>query len=101
MKTVAWERQRAPAFQALLGTDGRQYSLSSFTEARVLVVVFAGNGCPSVAALEPWLVGFQCEYEKDGVKVVWINSNNASLSPADTYGEMVTRVPRPASLSRT
>ena len=37
-------------------------------------------------------MAFQREYQKDGVKVVWINSNNASLSPADTYEEMVRRV---------
>jgi thiol-disulfide isomerase/thioredoxin len=89
MQRVATDT-RAPEFD-LLGTDGRRHSLASFDSARMLVIVFAANGCPSVRALEPWLVQFQREYEPRGVKVVWVNSNNDALSPSDTYDEMVKR----------
>jgi peroxiredoxin len=91
MAAPSREEKERPVFDFLLGTDGRRYSLSSFAGARVLVVVFAGNGCPSVAALEPWIVDFQNDYAQSDVTLVWINSNNAALSPADTYEEMVKR----------
>jgi thiol-disulfide isomerase/thioredoxin len=84
-------REQIPFFEDLLGVDGRRHSSSSFADARVLVVIFAANGCPSVRALEPWLVRFQRDYETRGVLVVWINSNNAALSPADSYEQMITR----------
>lgn len=83
--------EKVPSFEGLLGTDGETYGLASFRHAPILVVVFASNGCPSVKALEPWIVDFQQRYESHGVRVVWINSNNPSLSPPDTYTEMVRR----------
>jgi thiol-disulfide isomerase/thioredoxin len=82
---------RAPWFDGMLGADGDRYGLDSFAESEVVVLVFAGNGCPSVRALEPWLVEFQRAYEGRGVRVVWINSNNPALSPGDTYEEMQRR----------
>lgn len=57
-------------------------------DAPVLVLVFVGNGCPSVRAFEPWLADFQRAYEDRGVQVVWVNSNNPALSPED--GELAT-----------
>jgi len=89
MQRIAAE-PRAPDFE-LRATDGLRYSLESFAGARILVVVFAANGCPSVRALEPWLVRFQKDYESRGVKVIWINSNNDALSPPDSYDEMLKR----------
>lgn len=83
--------ERAPGFDSLPGADGRVYSLSSFDDAPVLVVVFVGNGCPSVESLEPWMIQFQNEYEERGTRVVWVNSNNASLSPSDTLEEVSRR----------
>src|SRR6266545_3324009 len=78
-------------FDALAGTDGCTYSLSSFEEKRVVVVVFAANGCPTVRGLEPLLQEFQSEYERLGVQLVLVNSNNSALSPRDTYVAMVKR----------
>jgi peroxiredoxin len=83
-----------PDFKDLLGTDGGRYSLDSFKEARVLVVIFAGNGCPTTRALEPWWMRLQSEYEAQGVQIVLINANNASLSPPDTYEELLKHVER-------
>lgn len=39
-----------PQFQGLLAADGKLYSSSSFDLAGQLVIVFVGNGCPSVKA---------------------------------------------------
>jgi thiol-disulfide isomerase/thioredoxin len=78
-------------FDGLVGADGRTYSLSSFKEKRVVAVVFASNGCPTVRSLEPWLLGFQHAYERRGVQLVLINSNNSALSPRDTQAATVKR----------
>jgi peroxiredoxin len=82
---------RAPDFDGLPATDGERYGLESFASARMLVVVFVANGCPTVRALEPWLIEFQDTYGPRAVQVLWVNSNNDSLSPADTQEEMKMR----------
>lgn len=78
-------------FDRLLGADGLTYSLSSFADKQVVVVVFASNGCPTVKGLEQLLQAFQREYEPRGVQLVLVNSNNSALSPRDTYDEVVKR----------
>jgi peroxiredoxin len=83
--------ERAPDFQGLPATDGKRYSLDSFAPAQTLVVVFVANGCPTVRVLEPWLVELQDTYGPRGVQVLWINSNNDSLSPDDTQEEVNQR----------
>jgi peroxiredoxin len=81
----------APQFSDLLGVDGRRYSLSSFEDRRLLVVVFISNGCPTVRAFEDRLAEIEATYAPDGVRVVAINANNPHLSPGDSYEEMVRR----------
>jgi peroxiredoxin len=83
--------QKAPDFQGLLGVDGKRYQLASFDDTPVLILVFTCNGCPTVKANEGRLIALQESYASRGVRIVAINSNNASLSPADTYREMVIR----------
>jgi peroxiredoxin len=81
----------APEFSDLAGVDGERYSLSSFQDSRVLVVVFTSNGCPTVRAFEDRLGEIDATHAADGVRVVAINSNNPYLSPGDSYEEMVRR----------
>ena len=83
--------QKASDFQDLLGVDGRRYSLSSFDDKPLLVLVFSCNGCPTVKANEDRMIAIQKAYEPRGVQLVAINSNNAFLSPSDTFSEMVKR----------
>lgn len=79
----------APKFHDLMGVDGRRYSLSSFREHPVLVLVFVGNGCPSVKAYGEELNRLQQVYGPLGVQLVAVNANNANLSPPDTVPQMV------------
>jgi peroxiredoxin len=83
--------EKAPNFQGIPGTDGRLYQLASFDDTPVLVLMFTCNGCPTVKANEGRLVTLQEKYGPRGICLVAINSNNASLSPADTLAEMVVR----------
>ena len=45
----------APAFH-LPGVDGQQYSLESFRDANVLVIIFTCNHCPTAQAYEDRIV---------------------------------------------
>ena len=78
-----------PASWALMGVDGKRYSLSSFSEHPVMVLVFVGNGCPSVKAYGEELNRLHGLYGPRGVQLVAVNANNASLSPPDTLLQMV------------
>jgi peroxiredoxin len=82
----------APDFGNLLGVDGERYSLSSFQDKRLLVLLFISNGCPTVKACQDRMIKIQKDYEAKNVQLLALNSNNPYLSPADTYAEMVLRV---------
>lgn len=76
---------------SLQGADGRRHSLHSLMGDQATVVVFVGNGCPTVRAYEQRLMRM---HESDGtgsVRVIAINSNNPYLSPPDTLDEMRSR----------
>jgi peroxiredoxin len=81
----------APKFEHLLSTDGRRYSLDSFDEKPILVVVFSCNHCPYVRDYEGRMVEIQSDYESRGVQLVAINSNDDGTYPQDSYPEMVKR----------
>jgi peroxiredoxin len=79
----------APEFHGLRGVDGKAYSLSSFEEHPILVLVFVGNGCPSVKAYGEELRRIHQLYGVRGVQLVAVNANNPHLSPPDTFVRMV------------
>lgn len=73
---------RAPAFD-LPDTDGARVRLSDFEDASALLVVFICNHCPFVKHLQADFVRLAGEYQKRGVAIVAISSNDAELYPAD------------------
>jgi peroxiredoxin len=79
----------APGFEGLLGVDGRRYGMSSFADARVLVVIFTSNRCPTVKAYQDRLHALQLDYGSRGVQLVAINSNDPHLYPDESYERMV------------
>ena len=78
---------QAPDFN-LLGVDGVQYSLSSFQNARALVVVFMCNHCPYVQAILGRINRLAREYAPKGVRLVGINSNDEIRYPDDSFEMM-------------
>ncbi len=91
--------QPAPGFN-LKGTDGKMYSLSSFSKAKLLVVIFGANHCPTAQAYEDRLISITSDYKSKGVEVVMISSNSnqaVSLSElgysdlGDTFEDMKIR----------
>ncbi len=81
---------RAPAFN-LPSVDGRTYSLETFADRPVLVVIFSCNHCPYVQAYEDRMVAIQRDYRDRGVQFVAINSNDDRNYPEDSFERMGAR----------
>jgi peroxiredoxin len=81
---------RAPEF-SLPGVDGKSYSLDSFRDARLLVVIFTCNHCPYAQALEARFIELQRDYIERGVRFVAINPNDAAAHPDDGFEPMKER----------
>lgn len=75
----------APDFK-LPGVDGRHYTLADFADARVLVVIFTCNHCPTAQAYEDRIIKLQQDYRDRGVRVVAINPNDAQAVRLDELG---------------
>jgi peroxiredoxin len=89
----------APDFK-LPGVDGKTYTLASFAEAKVLVVVFTCNHCPTAQAYEGRLARLHADYRDRGVAVVAISPNDPKgvrldelgyTDLSDSFDEMKTR----------
>jgi peroxiredoxin len=81
---------QAPDFN-LMGVDGVNHSLSSFSKSQILVVGFWCNHCPYVKDYESRAVKIQKDYAAEGVQLVAINSNDEKAYPEDSFPEMVKR----------
>ena len=75
----------APNF-SLPGIDGKTYSLSSFKNASVLVIVFTCNHCPTAQAYEERMIRLTKDYSSKGVAVVAIMPNDPAAVRLDELG---------------
>ncbi len=82
---------KSPDFKNLPGTDNKKYSLSTFAEKKILVIVFSCNHCPYVRAYEDRIIALQRDYAARGLQLVAINSNETVHYPEDNFEEMVNR----------
>lgn len=89
----------APDFN-LKGTDGKMYTLNSFSKSKILVIIFSCNHCPTAQAYEERIKKLVTDYESKGVQVVVISPNDpigirldelgySDLS--DSYNDMALR----------
>ena len=72
----------------LPGVDGEEYSLTSFSEYSVLVIIFMCNHCPYVKAVIQRLIDLQKEVSDQGVRLVGINCNDAKKYTDDSFENM-------------
>jgi len=72
----------------LAGVDGQNYSVASFEDKEILVIVFTCNHCPYAQAIEQRLIDFQSRYASQGVQVIAINSNDSETYPDDNFENM-------------
>jgi peroxiredoxin len=67
---------KAPAWKALEGTDGKKHAMDDVAKAKAVVVVFTCNHCPVAVAYEERLAKFAKEHKEKGVETIAINVNN-------------------------
>ncbi|MBK7228748.1 MAG: thioredoxin family protein [Ignavibacteriales bacterium] len=79
-----------PSF-SLTGVDDKTYNLNSFLDKKILIIIFSCNHCPYVQAYEDRIISLQNEFEKDGVQIIAINSNDDVKYPDDSFAEMKKR----------
>ncbi len=65
----------APAF-SLPGVDGRTYSLESFKESKIVMIVFMANHCPTAQAYEDRVLQLYSEFFPQGVAIVLVSPND-------------------------
>ncbi len=75
----------APDFN-LPGVDGRNYTLKDFAAAKILVVVFTCNHCPTAQYYEPRLKQLVTDYKDKSVGVVAISPNDPKSVRLDELG---------------
>jgi peroxiredoxin len=75
----------APDFR-LPGVDGKAHALSDFSPAKVLVVIFTCNHCPTAQAYEGRIARLVADYHDKGVAVVAISPNNPLAVRLDELG---------------
>ena len=77
--------EAAPDF-SLTGVDGQTHELNDFADARVLVVVFTCNHCPTAQAYEDRIIKLHEDYRNRGVALVAISPNDAKAVRLDELG---------------
>jgi thiol-disulfide isomerase/thioredoxin len=75
----------APDF-SLPGVDGRKYSLADFARAKILMVLFTCNHCPTAQYYETRLKDMVREYANKGVALVAISPNDPQSVRLDELG---------------
>ena len=76
----------------LPATDGKSYSLSSFEDAKYLVVFFTCNHCPYVIGSDEVTRKTVERFQPLGVEFVGINSNSKNTYEDDDFPHMVERM---------
>ena len=75
----------APEFR-LPGVDDKDYSLADFQDARILMVIFTCNHCPTAQAYEERIKQLHSDYKKKGVALVAITPNDPLAVRLDELG---------------
>ncbi len=81
----------APDFY-LKATDGNYYSLSDFSEAKILVLFFTCNHCPYVLGSDEVTRKTAERFLHERVRFIAINSNSPNTYAEDNFENMVARM---------
>ena len=70
----------------LPGVDDKTYRLADFADAKVLVVIFTCNHCPTAQAYEQRIIKLHADYRDKGVSLVAISPNDPQAVRLDELG---------------
>lgn len=76
---------KAPDFK-LPAVDGKTYTLASFAKAKLLVIVFTCNHCPTAQAYEERIIQLAKDYRPKGVELIAIMPNDPAAVRLDELG---------------
>jgi peroxiredoxin len=76
---------KAPDF-SLPGVDGKTYTLQNFADAKILVIVFTCDHCPTAQAYEDRIIQLVNDYKSKGVAIVAISPNDPQSVRLDELG---------------
>ena len=76
---------RLPPFN-LPGVDGKMHMAKEYADAKVLVLMFTCNHCPTAQAYEDRIIKLEADYRDKGVKLIAISPNNAEAVRLDELG---------------
>lgn len=86
-KEVKTLELNAPAPELNLpGVDGKTYRLADFSAAKLLVVIFTCNHCPTAQAYEERIKRLYADYHDKGVALVAISANDPRALRLDEMG---------------
>ncbi|MDQ0299307.1 peroxiredoxin [Salibacterium salarium] len=83
--------EKAPDF-SLPATDGNTYTLTDFSDAKLLVLFFTCNHCPFVVGSDEVTRNTAEKFQRQGVMFVGINANSKYTKPDDSFEDMVKRM---------
>ncbi|HYP24659.1 MAG TPA: redoxin domain-containing protein, partial [Actinomycetota bacterium] len=75
----------APDFK-LPGVDGKDHTLSDYKDAKILIVLFTCNHCPTSQAYEDRIIRLHEDYQPKGVALVAISPNDPKAVRLDELG---------------
>jgi thiol-disulfide isomerase/thioredoxin len=70
----------------LMGVDDKMHTLSEYSKAKVIAIVFESNHCPVSIAYEGRIRQIYEDYKDKGVQLIAINPNNASAIRLNELG---------------
>ncbi len=70
----------------LPGVDGKTYTLADFAKAKILVVIFTCNHCPTAQAYEGRIASLHADYRDKGVTLVAVSPNDPLAVRLDELG---------------
>ncbi len=70
----------------LKGVDDKMHTPAEYASAKILMIVFTCNHCPTAQAYEERIKAIQADYKAKGVQVVAINPNSAAAVRFDEMG---------------
>ncbi|MEQ9440074.1 MAG: thioredoxin family protein [Cyclobacteriaceae bacterium] len=74
--------------------DGEVFSLSEYSDAKAVVVIFTSLYCPYAKLYEDRILRLVDKYDSNSIRFILINPNNPAKSKADAMTNMATEAKR-------
>ena len=87
----------APGFGPLPAADGKSYSLQSFRDAKVLVIFFTCNHCPSARQYDHRIREFVEKYQPQGVEMIGLSVSRDANDSLERMRARHAKTPLPYS----